>query len=168
MCLRCPCPCGRPNRPYRPWTLLLVVILFGMVNLSQAQSGNNLAGVLGLPGTRFPPRQQFGCECSDFKWNSPTGSIVGNCITRDSADRRLFCYLNQPNNCPDATPSRQFCNMAVTKIGCAGGGATPFFSRQGQSAGRLMQMVDEEDDDGIGGRSLNLEDSSNALPTDVY
>lgn len=80
--------------------------------------------------------------------------------------------MNQPNNCPDATPSRQFCNMAVTKIGCAGGGVgpTPFFSRQGQRAGRVMQMIEEEDDNnGIGGRSLSIDDeSSSSEPTDVY
>ena len=101
---------------------------------------------------RILRREVDGCMCSDFTWfreDAPfpsdgeqrQGIFLGGCRSRDE-DGHEFCYVHQPNTCPDAKPSLKFDGMEVSASAC-----NCKFNRFGQCP--------EKDDEAIQGNLIN-------------
>merc|ERR1712203_115296 len=70
------------------------------------------------PPKPHPQPPTNGCKCLNKELEGPGGLPIGNCLTRDPANGKFYCYVEANNGCSDSKPSRRLHNLIYSYEAC--------------------------------------------------
>jgi len=65
-----------------------------------------------------PPRPSGECECLPKELEGPGNLQIGNCLTRDPANNKHYCYVDRNNGCSDSKASRRLPDLIYSYEAC--------------------------------------------------
>jgi len=65
-----------------------------------------------------PPTTTGECECLPKELEGPGNLQIGNCLTRDPANNKHYCYVDRNNGCSDSKASRRLPDLIYSYEAC--------------------------------------------------
>jgi len=71
-----------------------------------------------VPKPAPPPSRRGECKCLPKELEGPGNLPIGNCLTRDPANDKHYCYVDRNNGCRDSKPSRRLPDLIYSYDAC--------------------------------------------------